>query len=278
MESTWRLHIEPTLGALPLEEIKKHTIQRLLMRMADADLGLQVIERVRGMLFTMFDEAADNDFAQKNPARKIDAPECTAPIETRSLTEDEVRRLLIMTSGRDRMIWRILTSCGLRIGEVLALEIADLTSDGLRVDASALNGKTSRTKNGKARVVPITSTLRAELVAWCSMLPLDQTLLFTGTRAQMLRRNGDAVQNMLSEARTAAAIPDLTFRMCRTERHSGNVRPQQRIHHTVPLQEGDTEASADRCRGLGPPISGELKHNAPNRTQLASVNNVQSES
>ncbi len=105
------------------------------------------------------EEATESNFILKNPARKAQIPTCKESKETRPMSEEEVRRLFIVTSGRENLMWRIMCLCGLRLGECLALRGADITPFGLLVDESAYNGKGARTKNGKSRLVPLPEQL-----------------------------------------------------------------------------------------------------------------------
>ena len=52
-----------------------------------------------------------------------------------ALTEDQVQLVFDKTSGRDRLMWRILFLTGIRLSEMLALKKADLVPLGLHIDA-----------------------------------------------------------------------------------------------------------------------------------------------
>src|SRR5262249_28903943 len=151
---------------------------------------------------------------RKNPARRIELPRCKPPIEVRSLSVEEVRRLLAKTEGRDYLIWHVLILTGARIGEVFALERADLMPEGLRIDESAVHGSTKCTKNRKVRMAPIPDSLRAELEEW--LTTHEYRLVFPTVSGKIYHRSAKAIEDTLATARTAASIPDLTFRMCRT--------------------------------------------------------------
>jgi integrase len=103
---------------------------------------------------------------------------------------------------------------GSRIGEVLALRKSDLTAAGLLIDESAFRCEASYTKRRKVRSAFIPAALRTEIEEWAATVEGD--FLFPGASGRLFARNGDVIQGMLHRARTAAQIPDLTFRMCRT--------------------------------------------------------------
>jgi len=133
------------------------------------------------------------------------------------LSAVEVRKLWGATTGKDYMMWRVMILTGARIGEALSVDRADLVSEGLRIDESALNGQANYTKNKKIRIAPIPSS-RAEVEEWLAthshrlMFPTNDGAMWERTT----RRNDGLLEAMLRRARSATKIPDLTFRMCRT--------------------------------------------------------------
>jgi hypothetical protein len=60
-EYTWRRHIEPNVGGVCLSDFNKLTIDRLLLKLAEARLSEQIVKRVLVVLHAMFEEAVDND-------------------------------------------------------------------------------------------------------------------------------------------------------------------------------------------------------------------------
>ena len=85
-------------------------------RLPDAGKGRGLIEGVLARLHSIFEEACDNDFVPKNPCRKIEVPRCKPAGDTRSLTEEEVRKLWDATTGRDYLAWRVMILTGARRG------------------------------------------------------------------------------------------------------------------------------------------------------------------
>lgn len=229
----WR-KLEP-LWSKPLNEITKSVIDLHLLKLASSGLGASSVEGVMVRIHAVLEEALENDFIAKNPARKVELPKCKAKVETRSLTEVEVRRLWDSTTGREYVIWRLLLLTGARISEILALNRDDLVPDGLRIDESAYNAAAGPTKNKKTRVAPLPPTLRGELEEW--LRSHDNHLMFTSPGGKMLRRNDIYVRGIQTAARDAAKISDLTYRMCRTTfatLFEGDIKDAQAIlgHHS----------------------------------------------
>lgn len=112
----------------------------------------------------------------------------------------------------------------------------DLLPEGLRIDESAIDGRPSTTKNKKTRLVPISAALRAELEEWLS--GHSHALMFPTVTGKIHRRSDPRMTEMRDEARTAANIPDLTFRMCRTTfatLFEGDIKDAQEMlgHHSA---------------------------------------------
>ena len=240
-ESCWRVHVQPHIGRLELQAVTKNAIDCALGKIADMGLSRSMAERAFVIIRGIFEEALENDYITKNPARKVRIPICKAEGETRALTEPEAVRLLSKTFGRARLVWRILLATGARIGEVLALRRDDLTAGGIRNDQGSTRGKPGATKNRKVRYCPITETLLSEIEAWAAAHEFAP--LFPSRVGGLLSRHGTILKTMLAESRTAAGIPDLTFRMARTTfatLFDGDIKDVQAIlgHSTLDLTVG----------------------------------------
>ena len=210
--SLYRNHIQPQLGNVPLQDITKAMIQIHLGKMADERLGWSMVDGARVRLHSILEEAMDNDFIVKNPARKIETPKCKPPVETRSLTEAEVQALWDGTAGRDYLVWRILIMTGARPGEVLALESIDLRPDGLMIDQAMVSGTVKLPKRNKIRLAALPESLRAELEEW--MAGRSHRLVFPSTTGKVCRLSADEIQAIVTRGRLI--VPGLTFRQCRT--------------------------------------------------------------
>jgi integrase len=210
--SLWRCHIQAALGSVALKDISKAIVEVHLGKLADAGFGEQVIDCVLVRLKSVLEEAVDNDLILKNPCRKIEAPPCKAHAETRSLTEDEVRRLWDGTEGRDYLFWRIMILTGARIGEMLPLEQADIIPDGLRIDEAMVNGKLKLPKRNKIRTAALPDSLRNELAEW--LAGSSHRLIFPSSLGKVYHLSSPDIQAIVERGR--ALVPDLTFRMCRT--------------------------------------------------------------
>ena len=67
--------------------------------MADGELSQETVRITLAVMNELFDEAFENGYITKSPARKVTVPRCKPPKETRPLDEAEVRRIFETTFG-----------------------------------------------------------------------------------------------------------------------------------------------------------------------------------
>ncbi len=91
----------------------------------------------------ILEEAVDQDFITKNPARKLAKPE-TKPVNKRFLALDEIPLLLSRMPFREELILRITLVLGLRPGELFALRWDDVMGYALRLDEETSMVKSSQ--------------------------------------------------------------------------------------------------------------------------------------
>jgi integrase len=124
-----------TFGEMALGEIDRFTIQTHLNGLAE-NFSKSVVTKFRVYMKSMFDEALEQDFIQKNPARKLSLPKTKATCG-RVLSEEEIVELLGVLDGRDRLIIRMFLVLGLRPGEMFALRRDDrIHPSQIRIDES----------------------------------------------------------------------------------------------------------------------------------------------
>jgi len=234
-------YVLPQLGAIPLAELNKVRIEKHLLGLAGMKLGYDSIDRVRVILRAALEEALENDYIDKNPARKAQMPCVARTPDQRVLDEDQVRKLFGAAHGRDYMVFRLLLLCGLRPGEVFTLRRNDFGPWGLRIDESwdRTPSRSKTTKTGRQRIVPLPVIVRAELEQWIAgCVGLEpEALLFPNRRHRIGCHPSE--QNIVKRAREKTGIKELTFRICRrtfATLFRGDVKDIQAIlGHTTPM-------------------------------------------
>jgi integrase len=123
------------------------------------------------------------------------------------LTEEEVKKLFKVkwVDERARVGSLVAMTCGLRMGEVLALRMCDITENRIYVrhSWSALDGLKTP-KNGKAREVPLLPSVKKEITMLASKNPFgwdQERFIFYGTLPDR-----PVVENVLNEGFKGALL------------------------------------------------------------------------
>jgi integrase/recombinase XerC len=128
-----------------------------------------------------------------NPVLGIRAPKAAKPLP-KALSVEQTEKLFDLRTAdspalaRDRAMFELLYSSGLRVGEVVALNAADGRLD-LREGEVTVTGK-----GAKTRTVPVGGKARTALEAWLSVrgrlaVP-KETALFVGARGRRITPGG----------------------------------------------------------------------------------------
>ncbi|MFB4203236.1 Tyrosine recombinase XerC [wastewater metagenome] len=150
-------------------------------------LGGRSLARALSALRTFFAYLMREGIATANPAADVTAPKSGRRLPE-TLAVDEAARLLDGPADddtlalRDRALFELVYSSGLRLAEVAALDAADVTHDP---ETLRVVGKGART-----RIVPVGRTARAALQAWLTvregLAPATEPALFVSRRGRRL--------------------------------------------------------------------------------------------
>lgn len=137
----------------------------------------------------------------ENPVETLDTPKLKKALP-RYLTLEESRRLLLSVVGnnkqRDYCILCLFLNCGLRVSEMVGLNLTDIRADSLLL----------RGKGNKERVVYLNDACCAALNDWLlkrkSITAIDKNALFLSNRRK--RMSVDAVQAMVKQTLLRAGL------------------------------------------------------------------------
>ncbi len=116
----------PHLGRVRLPALAPEHIQHALGDLLDRRLAARTVRQVHMVLRCSLKQAVLWRLIPSNPSDAVKAPRAERK-EMRTLTEEEVRRLLTVTAGtRHHSLWVFLVTTGVRLGEALALRWADI--------------------------------------------------------------------------------------------------------------------------------------------------------
>jgi integrase len=133
--NNWKSHLawlNPRIGSAPLASINNLALKELVAQMHEAGFApktmlnyLQVVKAVVGSLLT---DDGEPVFPRKWNHEFIDLP-LVKDQHTPTLTAAEIEQIVSLARSWYGVLFCLLAGTGMRIGETLALEIADLSSD-----------------------------------------------------------------------------------------------------------------------------------------------------
>jgi integrase len=140
-----RLHVEPHIGALRLEQLTGTRLTKLYHQLeasgrvdGNGGLSARTVRYVHTIVHSGLGAAVRDGLLAVNPADKADPPSAKAAAapEMHIWTADEMRAFLDQRSrAGDGLViaWSLLVSTGVRRGEALGLRWADVDFEGSRV-------------------------------------------------------------------------------------------------------------------------------------------------
>ena len=175
-------------GATPLNTIKAHQIRRYIGQLHSRGLSGRSLARMlsawRGFFIYLMRDHGYTD----NPCMGLRAPK-SAKTLPQALSPDEAVHLMDIPADsvaaiRDKAMIELLYSSGLRLAELVGLNVADMNAN-LGAGEVRVTGKGSKT-----RVVPLGSYAIAALQAWIAvreqLAKTDEPALFVGLRGQRI--------------------------------------------------------------------------------------------
>lgn len=179
-ETTYHTNMETLkllqpLYSVPLQSATETLIKDFLL--SKADYSQSTINKVFGLLKTMFQEALKRHIISQNPMENIKKPKSKQKkVKVRALTKDEQGKLIDILTHEDinysrQMLLSMFT--GMRMGEINALEVSDIN---LNFNVISVNKTISRGQKGEAlisdttktdagvRHLPMTETVRAIII------------------------------------------------------------------------------------------------------------------
>ncbi len=203
-----------------LVDIEKFELQMITNRLAQ-QYSKSVVTKFLIWSRAILEEAVDQDFISKNPARKLVTPE-TRPENKRFLQLDEIPLVLSRVPFREGLILRMSLVLGLRPGELFALRWDDIVGYALRLDESTIDGQlyaTLKTKESKG-FVALPSSLRADLAKWRRIQnpSSEQDFIFPNAEGGVYRVDNyraDVLRPALKRVADETGIIGIDFRACR---------------------------------------------------------------
>ena len=133
--SLWRLHIEPSLGHLRLDQVTPTHINAWLASKIDEvsaygkSLSPRTVQYCHSVLRRALNDALRDELVSRNAAALVRPPRVEPPART-PLTVEEAEVVLRHTKEDEKyVLWLTLIALGLRVGEALALRWDDVDTE-----------------------------------------------------------------------------------------------------------------------------------------------------
>ncbi len=178
-QSSFDLHIVPLLGGMKLARLRRGNVQTLIDRLT-ATLDDQTVHNAITPLRTICRYATQRDLIPINPCQNLEIPKAIGRRFAKSeggkgreniASRDEAAALIeALPSLQDRAIWATAFYAGLRRGELRGLYRSDIDLDAntIKIERGwdALDGEIETKTGWSARTVPMTTPLKAILLAY----------------------------------------------------------------------------------------------------------------
>src|SRR5258706_1517193 len=180
-----------------LQDLQIHQIRRFIARLHGRGLGGKSLARMLSAWRGFFNYLARDHGFTRNPCTGVRPP--TSPKSLpKALSPDEATRLVSFTQDdplamRDRAMFELLYSSGLRLSELTSLSLGDVSFEDATVRVIG--------KGNKTRVVPVGSHALQALQAW---LPVRGLLPPRNDSALFLNQRGDAISARAVQSRLKA--------------------------------------------------------------------------
>jgi integrase len=236
---TMERHVLPVFGDVEISNLRRFDIQSHLNKLAEK-YSRSLVDKVRTWMRAVLEEAVEQDFITKNPARKLTMPP-TRETCKRFLTKAEYHKLAAALEGRDQLIFRLFVLCAFRPGELFALRWRCFNGSSLKIDEVVYRGKLGKPKTkGSAAEVAVPKSLARDLQKWyeASGKPESDALIFPSAANTPIDAHNYLRRDVLQPAAEALGIRVVTFQSLRrtfaTHFHRvGTVKDQQaQMRHT----------------------------------------------
>lgn len=189
--------ILPEIGSLKVKDVRAIHLQRVLNSRSGSSKSYS--KKVFNILNEIFREAKRNEMIMNNPADNLVLPKAPSAKKRRSITPQERKHILaVCETHRGGLFFKIMLYCGLRPGEVAALQACniDLVKKTIKVNASIKKDGTIGPPKSEAgnRMVPIPDVLIPSLEARLKEMDSPFAFVCTNTRGDRLKT--DAIRKM----------------------------------------------------------------------------------
>lgn len=179
-------HLFKLCADIPLGQLKSHHIRRFIAQLHSKGLAGRSLARMLSAWRGFYTYLIRDHGLSDNPCTGLRAPKSPKTLP-QALSPDEAARLVDLPTDtaeafRDKAMFELLYSSGLRLAELVNLDPAQLDMSAGEVRVTG--------KGNKTRIVPLGQFAIAALQAWLAMrdqlAKAGETALFVGQRGQRI--------------------------------------------------------------------------------------------
>ena len=174
------------LANTPLSEVKSHHLRRYIAQLHGQGLGGRTLARMLSAWRSFFNYLIRDHRYRDNPCMGLRPPK-SPKLLPQTLSPDEATRLVGMTAEtpldmRDKAMFELLYSSGLRLAELVSLDPVDTDFNDAAVRVTG--------KGSKTRIVPMGSHAITALQAWLAVREQiakpEEAALFVGKNGKRI--------------------------------------------------------------------------------------------
>jgi integrase len=207
------------LSEIPLENLDRFSLKMHIDKLAETcskDTVLQMCAYVRDI----FEEAVEQDFLYKNPAKRVKVSKHLRPRDETTLTWDQLRMALELLDDRDRILVELDMTDALRPSELFALRWKCYQPEMSRlvILETVYKGKIrpwGKTKKS-LEPVPLPPLLVSDFEAWKTKCPdtSPEAFIFPNDDGGFID-TGNFRRRVLKQLAATLNLPNLTFQIIR---------------------------------------------------------------
>jgi integrase len=186
-----RFHIIEEFDKQQIGSLTSESLQMFLNKKAESGLSRSMVSHLRFDLNAIFKYAEAHKACPINPAKILYTPRgCQKKSESRTMTKEEVQKMLASLCVRERLIVKFALLAGMRPGEIFALKVADVSQGFADIQWRVYRGviDTPKTENS-IREAALPETLMEDLKLWVESVNPEGWLFPSESETPLSRDN-----------------------------------------------------------------------------------------
>jgi integrase len=171
----WKLHLGPAFGRMRPHEVDAAKLRRFIENKLAAGLNPTTVGHCIRLFSTLLTDLREQGYVGSNPVATLTRATrrlyrsnydvASTPFLSR---QEDIERLYRALPEPHSVIFAVGVLAGLRVGEILGLDWADVDLEGrrIRIHQQAQNGRLTCVKDDEARLAPISTSLAPVLAQW----------------------------------------------------------------------------------------------------------------